>query len=185
MQRLWLLMKSDDRVIAALLALFTVVLLLATSGAIGVTSDEPVSMEAAESYVGWLLELATQPGSALTAEKINYYWGFNSEHPPADKLWTGLVWAASRGFLDDLTAHRLGNNLLSGVLVALLYLMVAGAYGRMAGLAAAAALVTMPRFFFHSHVAALDVPAALAIFATCYTFYATRDRQGAGPGPRP
>jgi 4-amino-4-deoxy-L-arabinose transferase-like glycosyltransferase len=174
-------MKSDDRVIAALLALLTVGLLLGTSGAIGVTSDEPVYMEAAESYMGWFRELATQPGSALTAEKIDYYWGFNSEHPPADKLWTGLVWAASRGFLDDLTAHRLGNILLSGVVFGLLYLMVAGAYVRMAGLAAAAALVTMPRFFFHSHVAALDVSVTLAIFATCYAFYATRDRQGAVP----
>lgn len=181
MRRLWLLMKSDDRVIAALLALLMVGLLLATSGAIGVTSDEPVSMEAAESYVGWFRELATQPGSALTAEKIDYHWGFNSEHPPADKLWTGLVWAASRGVLDDLTAHRLGNILLGGVLVGLLYLMVAGAHGRIAGLAAAAALVTMPRFFFHAHVAALDVSVTLAIFATCYAFYATRDRPGAVP----
>ena len=174
--------KSNDRVIAALLALLMVGLLAATSGAIGVTSDEPVYMEASESYVGWFAELATQAGPALTAERMDYYWGFNSEHPPADKLWTGLVWAASRGFLDDLTAHRLGNMLLSGALVGLLYLMVAGGYGRTAGLAAAGALLTMPRFFFHAHVAALDVPVTLAIFGTSYAFYATRARPGVTPG---
>ena len=73
-------------------------------------------------------------------------------HPPLDKVWSGLAWSAARFALDDLTAHRLGNILLGGALVGMLYHMVATSAGPVAGLAAAAALLTMPRFFFHDQL---------------------------------
>jgi 4-amino-4-deoxy-L-arabinose transferase-like glycosyltransferase len=82
----------------------------------------------------------------------------------------------ARFALDDLTAHRLGNMLLAGALVALVYLMIAPSYGRVAGLVASGALFTMPRFFFHAHLAALDVPAAFAVFVTVFFFWQTKDR---------
>jgi 4-amino-4-deoxy-L-arabinose transferase-like glycosyltransferase len=170
----------DDRVIAVLLATATVALLAATAPDIGLTWDEPAYMVASESYVAWVGRLFAQPHYALSAEGIRQYWTPNHEHPPLDKVWSGLVWIVARALFDDLTAHRLGNILLVGALVALLYGLVAGEVNRTAGLAAVGALLTMPRFFFHAHLAALDVPAAFAVFGTVYAFWRTRERTAPG-----
>jgi 4-amino-4-deoxy-L-arabinose transferase-like glycosyltransferase len=121
-------------------------------------------------------ELVTRPGYAVSAKGISTYWTTNHEHPPLDKVWSGLVWRVARSVLGDLTAHRLGNMLLVGILVPLIYLLLAPSYGRVAGLAAAGALLTMPRFFFHAHLAALDVPAAFVVFVTIFFFWRTKDR---------
>lgn len=164
--------------IALLLASVTVVLLVATAPAIGLTWDEPAYIVASESYAAWMGELVTHPSYALSAEGISTYWTANHEHPPLDKIWSGLVWSVARFVLDDLAAHRLGNMLLVGILVPLVYLLLAPSYGRVAGLAAAGALFTMPRFFFHAHLAALDVPAAFVVFVTIFFFWRTRDRPG-------
>ncbi len=105
--------------------------------------------------------LGKDPARALTPENINSFWTLNHEHPPVEKIWSGLVWLGARHFFDELSANRLGPILMVAFLIALLYLMVAKEYGRGAGLFAAAALMSMPRFFFHSHLAALDVPVAV------------------------
>ena len=110
---------------ALLLAVIAVVLLTATAPDIGLTWDEPAYIAASESYVAWLGKLITHPGYALSAEGIRYYWTPNNEHPPLDKVWSGLIWSVARHIFDDLTAHRLGNILLVGALVAMVYLMVA------------------------------------------------------------
>jgi 4-amino-4-deoxy-L-arabinose transferase-like glycosyltransferase len=52
--------------------------------------------------------------------------------------------------------------------------MVAKEIGPTAGLAAVSALATMPRFFFHAHLAALDVPAATGVFITVFLFWYTK-----------
>jgi 4-amino-4-deoxy-L-arabinose transferase-like glycosyltransferase len=161
---------------AVLLAAATVVLLAATAPDIGLTWDEPAYIIASESYTTWLGELAARPRYALSAEGIQRYWSINHEHPPLDKVWSGLVWRVARAIFDDLTAHRLGNILLAGLLVALLYCLVAGELNRTAGLAAVGALLTMPRFFFHAHLAALDVPAAAAVLGVVFAFWRTRKR---------
>jgi 4-amino-4-deoxy-L-arabinose transferase-like glycosyltransferase len=170
----------NDSAIAVLLGLLTVILLTATAPHIGLTWDEPAYIAASESYAAWFRVLASDPGYALSDEGITRYWSANHEHPPLNKVWNGLVWSIARYLFDDLTAHRLGNILLAGALVALLYLLVAGELGRIAGLAAVGALLTMPRFFFHAHLAALDVPAAFAIVGTVFAFWRTRDRRALG-----
>jgi 4-amino-4-deoxy-L-arabinose transferase-like glycosyltransferase len=163
--------------IAVLLTVLTVALLAFTDPETGVTWDEPAYMAAAESYVGWFRLLLSRPRAALRAEAIEQYWQVNHEHPPLDKVWSGLVWLAARPLLGDLTAHRLGNMILAGGTVALLYLLVAGETGQFAGLAAAGALLTMPRFFFHAHLSALDVPGAAGVLATLAAFWWTRERK--------
>ena len=163
--------------VAVLLTVLTVALLAFTDPEIGVTWDEPAYMAAAESYVSWFRLLFSHPSTALGAETIDQYWQVNHEHPPLDKVWSGLVWLAARSLLDDLTAHRLGNMILAGGTVAMLYLLVAGEVGQVAGLAAAGALLTMPRFFFHAHLSALDVPGAAGVLATLAAFWWTRERK--------
>lgn len=152
-------------------------LLLVTEPQIGVTWDEPAYIMAARSYVGWFELLATKPGNALQPDAITRFWEANHEHPPLDKIWSGAVWLVARQFLDDLPAHRLGNMLLTAIAIGVLYLTVASSFGSWAGVASVVALITMPRFFFHAHLAALDVPAAVAFFLVTALFWHTRRRR--------
>jgi 4-amino-4-deoxy-L-arabinose transferase-like glycosyltransferase len=163
---------------AAFLAALSVLLLVWTSPDIGLTWDEPTYMEAGTSYASWVTEFASDPAKALSDSAIRAAWDINHEHPPVDKLWSGLVWNAASGVLEDITAHRLGNMLLAGLLVGLVYLMIADDCGDMAGLAAVGAMLTMPRLFFHAHLAALDFPAAAATTAVCYLFWRTCAQSG-------
>jgi 4-amino-4-deoxy-L-arabinose transferase-like glycosyltransferase len=177
LRKLWVPNLRDDRTIAVLLAVLTVVLLTATAPDIGLTWDEPAYIVASESYAAWMAKLFTRPRYALSAESIRHYWAVNHEHPPLNKVWGGLIWSVARFVLDDLTAHRLGNIVLVGVLVALLYRLVSEELNETAGLAAVGALLTMPRFFFHAHLAALDVPAAFVVFVTVFAFWRTREQE--------
>ena len=163
---------------ALALALVTIALLLATAPRIGLTWDEPAYIRASEAYIGWFTLLVRAPQSANRPVVRDQYWEVNHEHPPLNKLWSGLVWAAARPFTDDLTAHRLGNIVLAGLLVATLYLMAAAAYGELAGVLAAAALLSMPRVFFHAHLSALDLPAAFAYLLVIAVGYQTLTRRG-------
>ena len=164
--------------IAILLACLTAVLLTVTAPAIGLTWDEPAYIAGADSAAAWFGLLIQHPIQALSPTGIDRYWTVNSEHPPVEKIWSGLVWSLARHLFDDLTANRLGVMLWVGGLVALLYWLVAQAYGKAAGLFAALALISMPRFFFHAHLAALDVPAAVGAFAVTFLFWQTVDRKG-------
>jgi 4-amino-4-deoxy-L-arabinose transferase-like glycosyltransferase len=167
---------QTDKLIALLLAGLTLLVLLSTAPQIGLTWDEPTYIVAAETYPAWYKELITRPSYALSTGGISKYWTYSHEHPPLSKAWSGFVWLGARHLFDDLTAHRLGNMLITGVLVALLYLLVAPDYGRMAGLVSVFALLTMPRFFFHAHLAAIDVPVTTMIFAVIYVFWLGHDR---------
>ena len=170
--------SQTNKLIAVLLAVFAIVLLSITAPDIGLTWDEPTYIVAAETYPGWYGELITRPSYALSTEGTAKYWSSSHEHPPLSKVWSGFIWLIARRFFDDLTAHRLGNILIAGGLVSLLFLMVTRNYGRTAGLVAAFALLTMPRFFFHAHLATIDVPVTTMMFAVLYTFWLGHDEPG-------
>jgi len=168
--------NRTNEISAILVALFVVILLLLTSHDIGLTWDEPVYIEASKSYIAWFNNLLQRPRLALHDHEIHQFWEINKEHPPFDKIWSGIVWLVARNFYEDITAHRMGNILLAGMLVALVYLIVAPQFGKISGFGAVAALITMPRFFFHAHLAALDVPVTVMIFLVCFIFWRTVDR---------
>ena len=121
--------------------------------------------------------LVKDPARALTAETIDTYWTINHQSAPMEKIWSGIVWLASRHAFDPLTANRLGTILLTALLVSLVYLLIAEAFGMAAGLFASAALMCLPRFFFHAHLVELDVPVAVASFALTFLFWKTVDRK--------
>jgi 4-amino-4-deoxy-L-arabinose transferase-like glycosyltransferase len=160
---------------AVIVGVLTVVLLLATAGNIGLTWDEPAYIAASESYTGWINRLVFGPHGVLNQTVVDSAWEVNHEHPPLDKEISGVVWALARNILDDLLARRLGNILLVGLTVAFLYHMVSDELGEMAAVGAVAAWLTMPRFFFHAHLAALDVPAACMIVLVTYVFWRTKE----------
>jgi 4-amino-4-deoxy-L-arabinose transferase-like glycosyltransferase len=170
-------LKIGNGTIAILLACITAIILAATASDIGVTWDEPVYIESSHSYAKWIYLLVTNPAQALKPATIDSFWGIVHEHPPVERIWSGLVYAATRQIFDNLTANRLGSIFLVAILIALLYLMVAPTYGKGAGLFAVAALLSMPRFFYHSHLVALDVPVAAASFALTFLFWKSVDRK--------
>jgi 4-amino-4-deoxy-L-arabinose transferase-like glycosyltransferase len=163
--------------VSVALAALSLLLLLATEPQIGLTWDEPAYIVAARSYVGWFELLAADPGGALQPDAIRRFWEANHEHPPLDKVWSGMVWQVARLFLDDLPAHRLGNMLLTAIAAGVLYATVTSSFGGWAGVVAVVALMTMPRFFFHAHLAALDVPAAVAFFLVTALFWHIRQHR--------
>ncbi len=158
---------------AVLLSILVFVLLLITAPDIGLTWDEPAYIAAARSYMGWYGQVFTNPQEAFSEDVITEAWKVNNEHPPLDKIWSGAIWSVARNFTTDLTAHRMGNMLLVALMTGLLYLLIHDAYGQIAGLAAVAALFTMPRFFFHAHLSALDMPAAVSVFIVTFVFWKT------------
>lgn len=163
---------------AVLLSILVFVLLLATAPDIGLTWDEPAYIAAAKSYMGWYGQVFTNPKEAFSEDAITKSWQVNNEHPPLDKIWSGAVWSLARNFTSDLIAHRMGNMLLVAVMAGLLYLLIFDAYGQVAGLASVAALLTMPRFFFHAHLSALDMPAAVSVFIVTFAFWKTIELKG-------
>jgi len=170
-------MKFDRLGIATILSIFIFSLLLITNEDVGVTWDEPAYFAASESYIHWMDQALSLPEVAMKKEMISNAWQINKEHPPVNKIWSGLIWSITRNYADDLTAHRLGNMLLSAVLAGLLYLWMRDTYGVAVGLVSVGALFSMPRFFFHAHLAALDVPAAFSVFITTFLFWKTLPRK--------
>jgi 4-amino-4-deoxy-L-arabinose transferase-like glycosyltransferase len=169
--------KLGNKSIAVILACVTAIILTTTEPAIGLTWDEPAYISSSESYMDWFTALFKNPRVAFQAATIDPYWTATHEHPPLDRIWSGMVWSLTRPITNDLMAHRLGNILLVALMVGVLYFMVADVYGKPAGLFAAGALMSMPRFFFHSHLAALDMPVAVAIFFVTFLFWRTIDRK--------
>jgi len=171
----------NHRLIAIILFIGTVLLLFYTADSIGVTWDEPFYIDAAKSYSNWFKTLLIDPGQAYTSGTIDLYWAPNHEHPPVAKAWMGLIWLAARQLFhasNELTALRLGPILMVALLVSLLYTLIAESYGKAAGLFAALALLTMPRFFLHAHLASLDVPVTVMWFLFIFVFWKTVDRKG-------
>jgi 4-amino-4-deoxy-L-arabinose transferase-like glycosyltransferase len=166
-----------DETIAILLACLTAILLVVTASDIGLTIDEPAYIAGAHSYAGWFYILFKDPPRALETSTIDYYWKVNHEHPPVDKIYSGLIWLAARHIFDELTASRLGNILLVALMIGILYMMLARTYGKPAGLFAAAGILCLPRFFFHAHLAALDIPIAVSSLLMTWLFWKTVDQK--------
>ncbi len=160
---------------AVVVGLLTAVLLILTAAPIGVTWNEPTYFAAAESYDAWFHRLVFGPHGVLHPSVVDQAWNINIGQPPFDKILSGLVWGLTHDLIGDLLAHRLANILLFSLMAAFLYHMVSDEWGGAAGLASIAALLAMPRFFFHAHLAALDVPAASMIVIVTYVFWRTKE----------
>jgi 4-amino-4-deoxy-L-arabinose transferase-like glycosyltransferase len=162
---------------AIFMACVIAIILTITAPTIGLTFDETIYIKAADSNAQWMYMLIKDPVRALKADVIDTYWAYNHQSPPLEKIWSGIVWLVSRHFFNFIVANRLGVILLTAFLVALVYLIIAGSFGTKAGLFASVAMMSLPRFFFHAHLAELDVPVAVASFALTFLFWKTLDRK--------
>jgi len=153
----------------------TLLLLLLTNRAIGVTWDEPVYNTTAEAAARWLGLIARgELSQAFDPFTFGVSWGLANEHPPLMRMVNGLGWALTRDLLPVPTSHRFGGLVLAALAIGTLVTAQARLHGLAVGLFTGAILLTMPRVFFHAHLAALDFPlAALWLLATLGFYTAT------------
>ncbi len=147
-----------------------------TRHSFGLTWDEPAYMRAAIAYTEWQGRVFTEGPFVLQPAIMRAYWEYNHEHPPLVKVWLGwlaLFVPASWSLIDT---YRFGAMTLSATLVAVVALSVARLTSAWGGIVAAVVLCALPRFFFHAHVAALDVPGALAYLLVILLFWHLRAR---------
>lgn len=182
--------RADWLVAAALLVVATVALQLASRD-LGFTRDEGYYFQAAEQHVAYLEEALDglrhgRPLAFADRRVIDHWLSYNSEHPPLMKTLFGISWRLlhrcdcpneaglhpiaypqrhrTLGLLKQGDAMRLPAHLLTGALLAAVYLFGALAFGRPAGLVGALLTLLQPRLFFHSQLSCFDAPVAAMIF---------------------
>jgi 4-amino-4-deoxy-L-arabinose transferase-like glycosyltransferase len=151
-----------------------VALLMHTAGAIGLSRDEGMYVDAAQQYARWLEALAQDGHRALERGAIDAAFQANHEHPPLMKLLFGLGYLAHQKlglFASDSLSFRFAGMLSAGLLLWLIYAFGTRLYGQRAGVFAALAYALLPRPFYHAHLNAFDVPITLASTAVTYAYY--------------
>ncbi len=139
----------------------------------GLTDDDDFYAPAGIRCARWVGEVFTQPTTALAQPGIDAAFTLNHEHPPLAKLVFGASWALFHrglGILGALDGARAGCALFAAVLCATLILWLWRSVGVVTALGSVALLLSLPRFFFHSEVATLDVPVASMIVVTTALF---------------
>ncbi len=145
----------------------------------GFSRDEGFYFYAGKDYLGWFVELeknvaAGDRESSFTQENIDRYWSYNPEHPVLLKALFGLSYRSfsqERQWLAPSTAMRLPTMVISALLLWLMYLFMAEAFTRMAGLFACAALISMPRVFYHVHVSCFDAAMMVMWFGVLWAYW--------------
>lgn len=140
----------------------------------GLTDDDDFYAPAGIRYAAWLGDVVTEPGHALSRAAVDAAFQLNHEHPPLAKIVFGLGHALfhdALGVTGSLDGARLGSALFAAILAAVLVLLLWEPLGAATALAAPALLLSLPRFFFHSEVATLDVPVACAVVVVTAAFF--------------
>jgi hypothetical protein len=156
---------------------------LLTLKAQGLTDDDDFYAPAGMRYAQWVGDVFADPARALTAAGIDAAFSPNHEHPPFAKFVFGAahgVLHEGLGVLGALDAARAGTALFAAVLAATMVLWTWRALGPLASLTGVVLLSTLPRFFFHSEVATLDVPVATMVVIVTALFCWAGDRFGRG-----
>ena len=165
---------ARDHLVGLCIAAAYVALLLVSSRELGMSRDEGFYVDAANRYAAWFEQLGEDPSAAVTPEAVQRGWEYNHEHPSLVKSTFALMWIAQQRWeLFELPsmAYRFGGMLSGGLLLWLIYIFGARAYGRQAGIFAAFAFALMPRVFYHSQLDCFDIPIALALTAVAYCWW--------------
>ena len=169
-------LTRSDQWIGAALCVGYVMALVWTAPDLAMSRDESFYAHAAKDYGAWVAELITEPSSSLSRLRIDQAWDYNWEHPAWMKLtfaWSWLLHQKLGVFSSASTAFRFPGMLTAGLLLWLIYAWGAVTMGRKGALFAALAFATLPRVFYHSHLAAFDIPIAFFITLTAYSYWRT------------
>jgi hypothetical protein len=150
----------------------------------GLTDDDDYYIPAGISYFGWVKRAFTFEEGAWSRESIDKAFDINHEHPPVAKYVYGLSHDVFGGLFGPSDGARAGTVLFSTLCAALMMALALRHLGRRRGLFAGTVgvlfLLLLPRFFFHSHAATLDVPvAAMYLAAASVALFAERSRNAA------
>lgn len=145
---------------------------------VALTDDAYEYLGAAQAYKAWYLNawrtVADGHGDAFRQAVIDRQFQVNHVHPPVAKALMGAAIALFHdqlGWLDEIDAARTAVMLLSTSTAAMMFLLCWPAYGPVVSVSAPLFLLTMPRFFFDSHVESLDVATAATYFAAVFCFW--------------
>ncbi len=165
-----------DHALGLSLCVAYVALLLGTASDVGLSRDEGFYVEAADRYGAWLELLVEDPDRALLPEVVSapHHWANNNEHPPLAKTMFALFHLADERwelFEQPSTGYRFFGMLSGGLLLWLIYIFGARAYGRQVGAFAAIAFALLPRVFYHAHLDCFDVPIVLMMTLVTYCYW--------------
>lgn len=154
----------------------------------GYARDEGYYFVAGHRYISWVKELVGEVRHrkelrSLQRQRIEHYWRYNNEHPPLAKLLMGASWwlfADTLKWMSNATAYRFPGMCWAALMILLVYLWGTEVWNRRVGLFAAFSLMLLPRFFFHAHLAAFDVPVSALWLLVCYAFWKSLRQSGWG-----
>ncbi|NOZ88195.1 MAG: phospholipid carrier-dependent glycosyltransferase [Deltaproteobacteria bacterium] len=165
--------------VLSIVLLFALVL---TSRDIGFVRDEGYYFKASGDYLAWFSSIADLMGTKrwkqpFSDQEITRQWSYNSEHPALVKEMQALTfWLFKRklNLFNNSTSFRLGSMLFSIVLCLALFGLGSRIYNTRVGIMAVILLFTMPRVFFHAHLACFDVPITAMTVLVAYAYYRAR-----------
>ena len=148
------------------------------------TDDDDFYIPAGISYAQWLGDAVQFKRGAWDKKAIDTAFKINREHPPFAKYVFGISHFALRGLMGPSDSARFGTILFSTLIAGLLFFLCVRHLGRKrgvrTGIFAVAMLLSMPRFYMHSHAATLDVPvAAMYLLSATLALCAERSRKAA------
>jgi hypothetical protein len=176
------MMTTKKWFVLVLVTYFLVQLLGHNSQAL--TDDDDFYIPAGISYASWWGEALSFSEGAWEKKRIDQAFKPNREHPPFAKYVFGACHFALRGLLGPTDSARMGSVLFSTLIAGLLFFLCVthlGPHrGKRAGIFSVVMLLTMPRFYTHSHAATLDVPvAAMYLWAATLALRAERSSKAA------
>ncbi len=171
---------------AAALCLATVLLLASTTDEIGWSCDEVYYFLSAEYITEWFQGLSgtiNTPGLSyvLSREIVDEHWLWDithNPHPPLYKIFSAATLAFFSDQLGSFAAFRLSTQIQCALLVAVLFICLAGSRGLAAGLCGAACLLFMPRLFGHAHLGTTELPLMTLWFLCVCAFWRGREQAG-------
>lgn len=183
----WSLAPSTDarswesRLLIWMLGLGYFIWLILSSHQVGIPRDESVYLYAADRISAWIPWSLTQNLHPLSLEGVDRGFAFNHEHPALMKE----LFALSHDYLhtrwgwirDPTLAYRIPTMFLSAITVSLSCSLAIRLAGLWAGLGAGLALMSMPRLFFHAHLACFDAP-VMAMWLLIVVAYLRAHHQG-------
>lgn len=163
-----------DHLLGLALGAAYVAALLVGSRDVGMARDEGFYVVAAERYGAWFERLFEDPSAATTREAVDAAWSYNHEHPSLVKSMFALSHLAQERwelFAQPSMAYRFFGMLCGGLLLWVIYVFGARVYGRAVGAFGALAFALIPRVFYHSQLAAFDVPIVLMMTLVTYCYW--------------
>lgn len=163
--------RHPDIWIAAALAIGTVVVVGITADSVGFTRDEGYYFKAAKTYAGWFRDVWRLFGEGrflepFSASVIDRHWSYNHEHPALVKTTMALSWLWLKENLGLFALHssaiRFPAWCFAGLSVGLVYLLARALLPRRTSLLAAALWLSMPRAYWHMHLACFDIAVCAA-----------------------